>query len=172
MTGPGERQFVLFRWLAIGVDKKMVANEEVALVLSGGMVCFVLPYLLLAAPAGYLADRFAKRKVIICCKAAEIVLVLAGALALWRESLVGLGVVLVLLGCQSALYSPAKLGSIPEMLRADRISAANGLMGLVTVVGTVVGGALGNLLADFLLRWGAAWAWLAAAVLLAAAVVG
>lgn len=162
----------LFRWLAIGVGKNMVAADEVALVLSGGMACFVLPYLLLAAPAGYLADRFAKRKVIIWCKAAEIVLVLAGALALWRGSLVGLGVVLALLGCQSALYSPAKLGSIPEMLRADCISAANGLMGLVTVAGTVLGGALGNLLADFIQRWGVAWVWLAAAVLAAAAVVG
>lgn len=162
----------MFRWLAIGVGKTMVSPDKVALVLSGGMACFVLPYLLLAAPAGFLADRFAKRQVIIWCKVAEIVLVLAGALALWQRSLAGLGVVLALLGCQSALYSPAKLGGIPEMLRADRIPAANGLMGLVTVAGTVIGAALGNLMADWIVRWGAGWTWTAAATMLGAAIVG
>ena len=34
----------------------------------------MLPYLLLAAPAGYLADRFSKREVIVNCKLAEIVI--------------------------------------------------------------------------------------------------
>ncbi len=33
------------------------------LALSAGLACFVLPYILLAAPAGYLADRFCKRYV-------------------------------------------------------------------------------------------------------------
>ncbi len=39
-----------------------------------GTVCLVLPYLLLAAPAGYLADRYPKRSVIVGCKLAEIVI--------------------------------------------------------------------------------------------------
>lgn len=162
----------LFRWLAIGVGKTLVSKEQVALVLSGGMACFVLPYLLLAAPAGYLADRFSKRQVIVWCKVAEVVLVVAGGVALWQGSLWGLGVVLALLGCQSALYSPAKLGSIPEMVGADRISAANGAMGLVTVAGTVAGGAIGNLMADWIVTWGAAWTWAAIAVMLLAAGAG
>ena len=37
-------------------------------VLAFGSACFLLPYLLLAAPAGYLADRFSKRSVIVCAR--------------------------------------------------------------------------------------------------------
>ena len=43
-----------------------------------GTVCFVLPYLVLAAPAGYLADRYPKRSVIVGCKVAEIVIMVLG----------------------------------------------------------------------------------------------
>ena len=57
-----------------------------------------------------------------------------------------------LMGGQSALFGPSKLGSIPEILRTDRISAANGLIGLTTVVATVVGMAIGSLLSDITQR--------------------
>ena len=45
--------------------------------------------------------------------------------------------VVALIGSQAALFGPAKLGSIPEMLRPNKISSANGLIGLTTVVATV-----------------------------------
>ena len=38
--------------------------------------------------------------------------------------------VVALIGSQAALFGPAKLGSIPEMLRPSKISSANGLLGL------------------------------------------
>nr|MCU0977723.1 hypothetical protein [Pirellulaceae bacterium] len=56
-----------FRWLAIGLGKHALEQsgdeEHIGLVLMAGTACFVLPYLILAAPAGYLADRFSKRSV-------------------------------------------------------------------------------------------------------------
>ena len=62
----------MFRWLVIGIGKSYMPDNPAA-VLSMGLALFVLPYLLLAAPAGYLADRFSKRRVIVACKVAEIV---------------------------------------------------------------------------------------------------
>ena len=50
--------------------------------LSVGLACFVLPYILLAAPAGYLADRFSKRTVIVACKVAEMVVMALGVAAI------------------------------------------------------------------------------------------
>ena len=43
-------------------------------VLAMGTAVFVAPYILLAAPAGYLADRFSKRQVIVFCKIGEAVI--------------------------------------------------------------------------------------------------
>src|SRR5688500_7637714 len=66
----------IFRWLVIGIGKDYVDPSQVGNILMAGTACLVLPYLFLAAPAGYLADRFSKRTVIIGCKAAEIVLMM------------------------------------------------------------------------------------------------
>ena len=141
-----------FRWLAIGLGKQVLErsdNEEhIGLILMAGTACFVLPYLVLAAPAGYVADRFSKRSVILCCKVAEIGLATLGVAAMLTGNVFFLLAVVAMFGMQSALFSPARLGSIPELLPVERISAANGLMGLTTVIATVIGMALGNVLAD------------------------
>jgi len=138
----------IFRWLVIGIGKDFVEPHQVAGVLSAGLACFVLPYLLLAAPAGYLADRYSKRAVIVGCKVAEVAIMLLGVAAIWFGNVYLLFAVVALMGCQSALFGPSKLGSIPEILPAEKISAANGLVGLTTVMATVLGAAIGNLLAD------------------------
>ncbi len=46
----------IFRWLVVGIGKQYVEESNVRYVLTAGMISFVLPYLLLAAPSGYLAD--------------------------------------------------------------------------------------------------------------------
>ena len=67
----------VFRWLVIGIGKDYYP-DNVSGVLTAGSACFLLPYLLLAAPAGYLADRFSKRSVIVACKVAEVVIMVMG----------------------------------------------------------------------------------------------
>ncbi|MFP6672208.1 MAG: MFS transporter [Pirellulaceae bacterium] len=138
----------VFRWLVIGVGKDFVDPEQVRNILMAGTACFVLPYLLLAAPAGFLADRYSKRNVIFGCKIAEIVIMALGTLSIVLGNIWVLFAAVALMGAQSALFSPAKLGSVPELLRNDRISLANALFGLTTVVATVVGMAIGSRLAD------------------------
>ena len=162
----------IFRWLVIGVGKDFVEPTQVAGVLTAGTICFVAPYLLLAAPAGYLADRFSKRSVIVGCKVAEIMIMTIGLLAIWAESIFGLFSVVFLMGAQSALFSPAKLGSIPEMLRSKFISKANGLFGLTTVSATVIGMGIGNWLSDQTGYRGTDNLLLSASVLLGVAVIG
>lgn len=162
----------IFRWLVIGVGKDFVEPSGVGMVLMAGTACFVLPYLVLAAPAGYLADRFSKHSVIVACKLAEIVIMALGVAAIWFESLPALLGVVGLMGAQSALFSPAKLGAIPEMLRASRISAANGLFGLTTVSATAVGMGLGSWLSEVTGFRGKERLAISAAVLIGVAVAG
>ena len=129
----------MFRWLVVPIGKQIVSEEKAAMALSAGLACFVLPYILLAAPAGYLADRFSKRTVIIGCKVAEIVIMALGIGAILSGDLYLMFAVVALMGSQSALFGPSKLGSIPEIVREDQISAANGLVGMTTVLAIVVG---------------------------------
>ena len=168
----------ILRWLVIGIGKQyFIENghpERISVVLSAGSACLVLPYLLLAAPAGYLADRFSKREVIVYCKFAEVVIVAIAVLAMLIGDIYLLFFVVALIGAQSALFGPSKLGSIPEMLRANKISAANGLIGLTTVIATVAGLVAGNWLSslDALGAWGGERLWMSALVLLGVALAG
>lgn len=162
----------IFRWLVIGIGKDHIDVSNAGLVLMAGTVCFVVPYLVLAAHAGYLADRFSKRTVIVGCKVAEIAIMALGVLAIWLESLGALFAVVALMGAQSALFSPSKLGIIPEMLAPKNISAANGLFGLTTVAATVVGMGVGNWLSDVTGYRGLEQLWISAVVIIGMAIVG
>ena len=83
---------------------------------------FTLPLILFSLPAGVLADRLSKRSVILAMKTVEIGLMAVGTVALFvdpsgiRVPLIVLGV----MGVQSALFSPAKFGILPEILPHDR----------------------------------------------------
>ncbi|MCA9268554.1 MAG: MFS transporter, partial [Planctomycetales bacterium] len=138
----------IFRWLVIGIGKQYVSPESVRYVLMIGSVAFVLPYLIFAAHAGYLADRFSKSWVIVAFKAAEIGIMALGVAGMLMGNLTLLFVVVALMGAQSALFGPARYGAIPEIVSPNHISSANGVIGLVSVIATVVGMGLGNLLSD------------------------
>lgn len=163
----------ILRWLVIGLGKQYVPHDQ-STILAIGSGCLLLPYLLLAAPAGYLADRFSKRNVIIKCKFAEIVIMALAIGAILSGQVNLMFFVVALIGSQAALFGPSKLGSIPEMLRPSKISSANGMIGLTTVIATVVGAVLGNWLSTegATGKFGQERWWLSAIVLIGFAVAG
>ncbi len=162
----------ILRWLVIGIGKQFVAPEQVSWILAGGSAAFVLPYVLLAAPAGYLADRFSKQKVIVTCKAAEIVIMLLAVASIMLGSVTLMFFVVTAMGAQSALFGPSKLGSIPEMLDERKISSANGVLELVTVIAVTVGMVTGNWLTTATGEKGQERWWLSALVLVGVAIAG
>ncbi len=107
---------------------------------------FVIPYLLFAGPAGQLADRFSKTRVLQSTKAFEILIMLTGIGALLSHRIEPLLLVLFLLAMQANFFSPAKYGILPEMLAEAQLSRANGLLELTTFVAIVVGTSFGTLL--------------------------
>ncbi|QSA95936.1 lysophospholipid transporter LplT [Methylococcus sp. EFPC2] len=103
---------------------------------------FVVAFILLAPFAGPLADAFAKGRVMLLANSLKLaggVAMLGGIHPLWAYGLVGVG---------AAAYSPAKYGILSEMVSADRLVAANGLMEGSTIVAILLGVAAGGWLAD------------------------
>ncbi|WP_437203746.1 acyl-[ACP]--phospholipid O-acyltransferase [Planctomicrobium sp. SH664] len=135
-----------FRWLAVPIAQPIIGTEE-AVALGG--VCLTLPYLLFTPIAGWLADRFPKKAVIVGCKAAEVLIMLLAVLTIvYGNAWVLFGLVF-LMGIHSALFAPAKFGSLPEILPTNRLARGNGIMATCTFIaiglGTIAGFSLYDL---------------------------
>lgn len=105
----------------------------------GGMV-FILPYLLFSSVAGALADRFSKKSVMVWTKVWEVVVMVLGFLAAYAGNAYLMLVVLFGMGAQSAFFSPAKYGFLPETQPAERLSQANGATQMWTFLAIILGG--------------------------------
>ena len=95
-------------------------------------------------PSAYIADRFSKRSVIISMKILELALMATGLFFLWKSPEAHMMIfilVLIGLGAQSALFSPAKYGIVPQLVSHRGLSHANGLLELFTIT-AIVGGTL------------------------------
>lgn len=103
---------------------------------------FVLAFILLAPFVGPFADGFPKGRVMLIAN----MLKLFGAAAMFAgvNPLVAYGIV----GIGAAAYSPAKYGILSELVSAEKLVKANGLMEGSTIVAILLGAVLGGKLAD------------------------
>ncbi len=129
-----------------------------------------LPLILVSLPAGVLADRLSKRTIIVTMKGTEIGLMAAVTAFLWlfpdnvRLPLVVLG----LMGAQSALFSPAKFGILPEILPHEQLSRGNAHLQMWTFLAITLGTAAGGLFLDY----SGTYLWTVGAVLTLCALIG
>lgn len=89
---------------------------------------YVLPFLLFSTLAGHLADKFSKQKLIIILKAFEVFTMILGTIAFVFKHPIACYSVLFLLSAQSAFFGPPKFSIIPELVKKENISRANGLV--------------------------------------------
>ncbi len=164
----------MFRWLVVPIAKIKFEKQgiEPNLALSIGLFCFTLPYLLFVPYAGYFADKYSKRSVIVGCKVAEVMIMILGVIAIYFGNTYGLFVIVALMGAQSALFGPAKFGSIPELLNSENLSTGNGWMGLVTIVSSALGFVGGLLLFGAMKPAGTENLWICAVTLIGVALLG
>ncbi|HVJ95189.1 MAG TPA: MFS transporter [Labilithrix sp.] len=133
-----------YRWLVIPIGIAILGTSWESAALAIGLAVFVMPYIVLLSPAAYLADRFPKRSVMSACMLLQAVILAAGVGAILLRSIGGMFGTLALMGVQGALVAPAKGGAIPESVREEGVSAANGVCGLAGVAAAVVGTVTGN----------------------------
>lgn len=109
---------------------------------------FTLPFVFLAAPAGWAADRFSKRTMVLGAKAIEIFAAGLGWIGLVTGHL-GLMVGMVgLMGIQATFFSPALNGSIPELFPPHRVTQANAVLRLFITMAILTGTALAGIVLD------------------------
>ena len=109
---------------------------------SRAMFLFALPYLVFAAPVGWLADRFPKRWIVIGAKVLEVVAVALGAVGICTSNWTLMAAMVFLMGLQSAIFSPALCGAIPELYPAVYVTAANAKLRAATTTAILFGTAL------------------------------
>lgn len=105
---------------------------------------FIIPFIIFSPYAGFCADRFAKRNIIVGAKIAEIIIMVLGLIALVSGNLIFLCVVLFLMATQSAFFSPAKYGILPEMVDDSELSRGNGYLQMWTFLAIILGTAAGG----------------------------
>ncbi len=109
-------------------------GEDMSWVKGLAAAFFAVPYVLFAAYAGYLADRFSKRNIIIGAKIWELAAMLCGAVGICTGSWTLMLGMVFMMGFQSAVFGPALNGSIPELYPASYVTTANAILkGAVTV---------------------------------------
>jgi acyl-[acyl-carrier-protein]-phospholipid O-acyltransferase/long-chain-fatty-acid--[acyl-carrier-protein] ligase len=137
----------------------MESAEESAKVIKTILAAIILlPFVLFSPTAGWIADRFSKRNVIIASLWAQFAIMglIGGALMLHGVSVtlsLALSILgLFLLGCQCAIFSPAKQGIIKEIVTATKISSAVGVVEVTAIASMLLGGLAGGALFDFCQR--------------------
>ncbi len=105
-------------------------------------VLFNLPFILFAAPAGYCADRFSKRSVVIASKVLELIAMLIAAVGIYSLNWVLMMVTLFIMALQSTIFGPSLNGTIPELYPAEYVLTANGIIRMGTTGAMLAGTAM------------------------------
>ena len=138
----------VFKFLVIFLIARSVTEDVRDNYISLILALFSLPFLLFSMAAGYMADRHPKPKVVVATKVLEIAVMVAGTIGLYTRNPIVLATVLFFMSVQSAFFSPAKYGILPEILPAKRLSWGNGFLGLGTFMSIIAGGILAGILSD------------------------
>ncbi len=105
---------------------------------------FILPFFLLSAVAGQIADSSDKMRVIRIIKSAEIGIMAVGAVGIWTHNIVLMFVALFAMGVHSTFFGPIKYGILPQHLEADEVLGGTAMVEAGTYIailgGTIAGG--------------------------------
>ena len=128
-------------------------NQQVSILL-------ILPFVLFAPFAGWITDRFSKKKVISYSLLGQLLGLAVLGYAFVSESLELTMAGFFLLSVQSAFLSPAKKGILKELVGSNSLGKAVGFMEMLAMVGILGGAFAGALIFDLLVEdkggWGAA----------------
>jgi len=117
-------------------------KEAAFTAIAGGL--FILPFFLLSALSGQLADCHDKAAIIRIVKTVEIIIMVFGATGLLAHSIPLMLAALFAMGVHSTFFGPIKYAILPQHLRGDEVLGGTGLVEAGTygaiLAGTIVGG--------------------------------
>ena len=128
-------------------------NQQVSILL-------IVPFVLFAPIAGWVTDRFSKKKVIVTALLGQLLGLGVLGIALYWQSLEFSLAGFFILSVQSAFFSPAKKGILKELIGTQRLAKAVGFMEMLAMVGILGGAFAGAVVFDQMVEnrggWGAA----------------
>jgi acyl-[acyl-carrier-protein]-phospholipid O-acyltransferase/long-chain-fatty-acid--[acyl-carrier-protein] ligase len=140
----------------------LAREEEKQLATSLMAALLVVPTIVLSPFAGWLADRYSKSRVLLWSLIGQVLvmgfLLTAVATHHLDWAIAGFG----LLAVQVAIFSPAKMGILKEIVGSERLSRAVGWMEMLTITAILIGGFAGGWMFDKLTRLAEENAWLGA----------
>lgn len=92
------------------------------------LAIYLVSTLVFSMPAGEIADKYNKTKVIKVIVFSQIITALLISLGLYLRSSFLLYFVLVLLGAQNAFFMPVKYAFLPQILKKNQLISANGML--------------------------------------------
>ena len=120
------------------IFKSYDGQEQVVLTaIVNGLI--LLPFILLFSPSGFLADKFAKHRIMRYSAFIAVIATLMITFCYyqgWFWAAFGLTFALAV---QSAIYSPAKYGYIKELVGSSNLAQANGIVQAITIAGILLG---------------------------------
>lgn len=122
---------------------KLSGPDSEALITLAGAI-FILPFFLLSALGGEVADKFDKAIIARRLKLVEIGVALVAVAGFWMHSIPLLFAALFGFGVIAALFGPIKYGILPDHLIEAELPSGNALVESATfiaiLIGTIVGG--------------------------------
>ena len=123
---------------------KDATQEATFSAIAGGL--FILPFFLLSALSGQLADERDKAKIVRLVKTAEILIMVVGAAGLLLHNVPLLLAALCAMGIHSTFFGPIKYAILPQHLTKDEVLGGTGLVEAGTYIGILAGTLLGGVL--------------------------
>ncbi len=109
---------------------------------------FILPFLLLSAVAGQIADAYDKARLVRIVKTAEIGIMIVGGAGLLVGNIPLMMIALFAMGVHSSFFGPIKYAILPQHLAPDEVLGGTGLVEAGTYIailaGTIVAGFLSH----------------------------
>ena len=114
----------------------------------------LIPFVLLFSPAGFISDRFYKTSVARYAALVSVLLAFMATFSYYAGWFVTAFSITFLLAVQSAIYSPAKYGLIKEIVGANLLAYANGVVQAATITAILGSSLLFSVLFELLCRGG------------------
>ncbi|MGF6534429.1 MULTISPECIES: MFS transporter [Paraburkholderia] len=124
-----------------GVDAKTAAFLISAI--------FILPFVLLSATSGQIADKYDKAMLTRFVKTFEIAVMLIGGTGFWLHSAPLLYLCTFLMGVHSTVFGPVKYSYLPQHLAKTELVGGNGMVEMGTFVAILIGTIIGGEAAGF-----------------------
>ncbi len=135
----------IFRFLVAFSLISILGTDKSGNIMFLSGLLFVAPFLVFSMPAGELADKCSKKKVIVYSLALEVLGMIYGIYAMFKCSEFNAYASLFFIAVQASIFVPSKYAILPEIVKKDELSKANGYMTLATYVAII----LGTFLASF-----------------------